>query len=522
MARNSEDLDTMMRSLVDDRIDEISSGSDKGSDPGPIDDEEQIEGLFSRCSSQEGYYGKVYRKFPVPAEFGSRPVFLVDLPQPEAIDDIESELLRLGQANLWPDGLYEVKLFKRGESGVRKARRMALQFPKPGSAAAMGTSAPPINPFETLTQTAKVIKELQGASAPNNPIPSASPEAILTAVTEAYKAGIEVSRGNGNGENKIFEIIKAVKELAPPPEPPKSPNLLELVQALGALSKHNNPPPLPQEDFFDKLIKLKAAGFLGSESPKEDATAKALDMLGSIIPLVQNLSGGGGGGDNTSTAIELIRQLAPQAGKIIENVTGTINNAIGLKAKAMSSMSQTPSMEYAPYSEPSRAVVPVQPSYMDPYKPSDMNSDYHGAPITITPGETIPVQPNSPTISPEEEAMFGFFRKFRSAIESSDPKFYPELKSVLQGVVPPDTFTQIVEGTVPVSAISDKIRPYGGEFFSLPPAQKYMQDFIGWMQSNEITGACKQCSDEYIYDTLEQIAVDNVCMSCGGEIAPKG
>lgn len=520
MARNSEDLDSMMRSLVDDRIDEISSGSDKGSDPGPIDDEEQIEGLFSRCSSQEGYYGKVYRKFPVPAEFGSRPVFLVDLPQPEAIDDIESELLRLGQANLWPDGLYEVKLFKRGESGVRKARRMALQFPKPGSASATGASTPTINPFETLTQTAKVIKELQGASAPNNQAPSASPEAILAAVTEAYKAGIEVSKGNGNGENKIFEIIKAVKELAPPPEPPKSPNLLELVQALGALSKHNNPPVSQnQDDFFDKLIKLKAAGFLGSDTPKEDSTAKALEMLGSIIPLVQTL-GGGGGGDNTSTAIELIRQLAPQAGKIIENVTGTINNAIGLKAKAMSSVSQGGPMEYIPYPEPSRAVVPVQPSYMDPYKPSDVNSDF-SVPLTITPGETIPVQPVSPTISPEEEAMFGFFKKFRLAIESNDSSFYPELRGVLQGIVPPDVFTQIVEGTVPVAMISDKIRPYGGEFFSLPPAQKYMQDFIGWMQSNEVTGKCKQCGDEYIYDSLEQIKSDNKCNSCGGEVVAK-
>ena len=74
---------------------------------------------------------------------------------------------------------------------------------------------------------------------------------------------------------------------------------------------------------------------------------------------------------------------------------------------------------------------------------------------------------------------------------------------------------------IPVSMISDKIRPYGGEFFSLPPSQKYMAEFVNWLRANEVIGACKQCGNEYIYDSVEQIAVDNKCMSCSGEIIAK-
>lgn len=481
-----------------------------------VEEDRIIDELLASVPQNQGYYLKLYKEIR-PNDFELK----LRIDSFDNWSDMEWEITNLVRAytlkspQKWGSGHYRVIVWREG--GVRGPKFKpldfhvdALEMPINEGVHTNGNDGKEVDKLKDLSE---LVKTIQGI------YPQVQPGEIQAKIFDAFKAGIDAKAqsvqtdianqaANTLSTNQLMlELIKRRDVDAVDNKPSEMTTLLSII-----LPKLLDKPTPKEDDFLDKLVKLKSVGLLGDDKPKEDSMTKALETLSTIIPLVKSLGGGGDSNESGSVLIELVRQLAPQAGKIIGDVTGTINNAIGLKAKTIvPNVSNNAPNDYVNV-EPT-ALVPSQPTYMDPYKPSELNS-FSDVPITT------PIQTNQ-VRSPEEEAMFGFFSKFRKAIESNDANFYPELKGVLQGVVPPDTFTQIVEGTVPVSMISDKIKPYGGDFFASPQAQKYITDFIGWMRANEVIGACKQCSSEYIYDSVEQIAADNVCMSCGGEIVAK-
>lgn len=475
-----DSFDKMIDEMVSEKIENVSLNPE-GTDAGPINDEEQVSELFSRCNSNEGFYIKIYRRFPVPKEYGSRPVFLLDLTQPEAIEDLESELLRVGQQMSWPDGLYEAKLFKRGEPGIQAARRIPLQFPKtpissPGISGVHNNGSS--SAFETLSQTAKLIKELQEASGPGTQQGSSvKPEAILAAVTEAYRAGIEASKASssGNPPPSVLEIMKVMKELAPPQ--PSHDTLAPILQGIVAplLAKLTAPAPLPQAqpDFLSIMMKMKELGLFGAK--ETDPTTKALEILGSLAPILQGMGGGGGG--ETSALVEVIRVLGPQMGKIVSDVTGTVREAISAKTQIPS----TPSVPYTP------------------------------------PRPTQSLPPQVPQQTEQEKEMFKLLAEVKRAILSMDQSYYPKLQELLMSNIDETTYESLMNGTIPIDTIISQLKPYAPEADS-PNARQYFNEFVSWAKEREVEGVCKACGETFTYISKEDMNKDPKCSVCGGEV----
>ncbi len=488
-----------------------------------VEEDRIIDELLASVPQNQGYYLKLYKEIR-PNDFELK----LRIDSFDTWSDMEWEITNLVRAytlkspQKWGSAHYRVIVWREG--GVRGPKFKPLDFHVDALELATnegvhsnGNDGKEVDKLKDLSE---LVKTIQGI------YPQVNPGEIQSQVFDAFKAGIDAKSqsvqtdianqtANQLSTNQLMlELIKRKDTDAVNNKPSELTTLLSII-----LPKLLDKPVPKEDDFLDKLIKLKAAGVLGDDKPKEDSTTKAIELLGTLLPLVKSL-GGGDGNESGSVLIELVRQLAPQAGKIIGDVTGTINNAIGLKSKSMTppltNVSDNPPINYEPVKS-----IPKQPDYMDPYKPSDplagLNSQMHTSETYGTPTKNIASAPINTQRSPEEEAMFSFFSKFKSAIESNNVTFYPELKGVLQGVVPPDIFTQIVEGTIPVSVISDKIKPYGGDYFSSQQAQAYMTNFVEWMHSNEVVGKCQICYQEFVYDSKEQLESDNKC-SCGGEI----
>lgn len=472
----------MIDKMITDKI-EDKSPPGEGTDVGPIDDEEQISGLFSRCASNEGFYLKVYRRHPVPKEMGGRPVFLLDITQPEVIEDLESELLRIGQQMMWPDGLYEAKLFKRGEPGIQGARRMALQFPKtpissPGILGVPNNGS--ANAFETLSQTAKLIKELKEASdsGPSTHPASVNPESIMAAVTEAYKAGISASQGNQNNSSSILEIVKVLKELAPPQ--PKGPDILSILKEVGAFSS-----PKKDDDFFEKLLKMKELGLFGSTVPAPDPTAKALELLTSMLPLVQSLGGGGG---ETSPVTELIRVLGPQAGKMVEDITSTVKDVIAHKTKPVNPQTRPSSVPPVPV--PGKEIREIE---------SDDEKEER------TKGEGD---------------MMKLLTEVKTAVLNYDTTYFPKLQEVVISNMEDEVYDNLINGLVPVDNIIAQMKPFAGPEIDSPQARNYLEEFISWAKAREVEGVCGNCGEMFTFFNIEELGKDSKCQNCEGEIKP--
>ncbi len=532
-------FDEMVKEMIDDKVEGVIRNKED-IETGPIDDEEQVSDLFSRAPSSEGFYIKIYRRSPVPKEYGSRPVFLLDLPQPESIDDIESELLRLGQQMSWVDGLYEAKLFKRGEPGVRASRRMPLQFPKiqvsiPG-APSNGTHSA----FETLSQTAKLIKELTQTTS-ENPGSTVNPENIMKAVSEAYKAGVDAaSNKQVTPPIDIVALVSAIKQLAPPQ--PKDPDTLNVLKELGVFNKT---PEVPRENLLDTLTKLKEVGLLKDSTPQqvnqpsildqlaqlktlgllkdnsipqEDSLSKTLDTVTKLLPLIQNFGGNSGGEEKSSALIEIIRILGPQVGKIVGDLTSTVKDIVTVKNGG------TPSPVPQPPPQIQRPTNTFPPPQQNPYQ---------SPPTNVVEVEENPIEPlpttevvrreeviNPTTISQttslnkeEEEQVFKVIKDIRKAITTQDTNFYPTLQGLILNSMPEETYESLISGDMGVDVIIEKAKLYIPELNS-PEGRSYLENFITWAKNEELQVECKVCNEPVTFLNREEFERDPNCPDC--------
>jgi len=453
--------------------------------------------LFSRIPPDQGFYVKVYKRAPVPKEYGNRPLFLLDIQQPDLIQDMEAELLRLAKIHGWGDGVYDVKLFKHGEPGVREAMRITIQLPSspPISSIPSDPNAPQVDVFAQLQNTAKLINELTRAASPQNNNPQ-NTETVVRAVTDAYRAGVETAKTSAptptpaQAPFNFLDLLKALKELAPPPKP--EPDMLKIVHDILAMA----PKPQPvakndDNDFFHKLVLLKEAGLLGAQPTSSvDPTTKAIELLSSLLPLMNMMNGGGGGGKSepTSVAVELIRTLAPQVGKVVGDVTSTINRAIDAKTNP-------PLRRASPVTS-----APIHSELLGPQSPSGVS------------------EIEMPNVSTLETPMLPIFRPIKEAIEVRDVSYFPKLQEIILKYGSEDTFEDLIDGKFTIDQLAEYIRPIGGEFFTSEPAKIYFTDFLTWaraQRAQEIEVKCPTCNAEFFFDSKEALALEPACPECG-------
>lgn len=472
----AKDVDDVVRSMSRDR----ASGDDEGQlltppegqvvDPGSSE-EDAMANLFSHVPPEEGYYIKVYRRAPVPKEHGNRPVFLADISNPDLIVDIDSEILKLAKQHGWCDGVYEAKLFKQDVPGIQAWRRVAIQVPVPATAPTSPDGTPiagAADPLQSITQALKVLKEFYGP-VPSGGSVSPDPAAIVKAVTEAYRAGVEtqVRKEGDHSSDTLLAMARVLKELAPPSTHTPGSELIPLLKELGLIHR---PAPAPAPDLVGLLVKLKE--LLPPPKAEEDRTDKTLDLVTRLVPLLQSLSGGTG--EAPSAVVELIRAVAPQAGQMVTDITTTINNAIAAKTGN-------------PVRQPPRAVV---------------------APV--------------PELPPQQELpMLPVFQAIKTAAESNDVAFFPQLEQLLRQITTHEQFDQIIARQLSADTILDQVRQWGGDFFVTPTAKVYFENYITWAgqrKASVVVGACDKCGVDYEFESKEEFDKEHTCPECKEEL----
>jgi len=447
---------------------------------GPVDPADQIADAFSHVPPNEGYYYKIYRRQPVPKEYGNRPMFLLDIQQPELVEDLESELLHLAKLNGWSDGLYEIQLIKKGEPGIKKARRMAIQVPQVTS-----TQGAPFNGgdgggYTNLLAIAKLLKDLTATTPQPTSAPAANPETVLKALSDAYKTGLEASKTGQKPEPTLLELMKVVKEFTPPTPPAaQSADMLKVILQSGLIQNKNS-----EDDFLVKLVRLKEAGLLGA-TPAADPNSQlsgAVNLLTTLLPLIERL-GGGGGGEKTTLGVELIRTLGPQVGKIVSDVTGSLNKAIDLKADT---------------------------GKVKPRKPPTMDS------ITedMLPRDIPSIRDEVKTF---EAPMIPLLKPVQDAIEAGDKNFFPQLETLLLQYGNYQTYDSILSGKYTIDQVADYISRFGGNYFVTPQAKAYFTEFVAWgqeKQAKEVVGYCEKCNEETVFESKEELLANPNCPEC--------
>lgn len=524
-------------------------------EPGPISEEETIADLFSHIPADEGFYIKVYKRYPIPKEYGDRPMFMLDIEQPDLVQDVESELLKLARKFKWSDGVYDVKLYKRGEPGEQACRRVTLQVPSiPEEEEKKSDSG---NTFDNLQKAATLIKELTPSTTTAPTATTATdPVAVVRTIADAYKAGTESANSGSTG---IAEIAKAVKELAPP-RPQEGPDLLTVLKEVGNLfqqKKTENPldtlrqmkeagliggndknslqeletlakigvlkPPAPPEDplaslkklkeaglipdhkekgdSLDILLKMKEAGFLPTSNHAKSALGdlKALAELGLIRPPVQEEPGA-----QFAKALELVTTLMPLVSKgeggpslgaeLIRVLGPQLGGIVENVTGAINNVVAA------------KARMPLQNRRANisqrPQRPQKEIGDHRK--------EQKGGEPLVPMLQP-----------IQKAITLNDKGFYPSLKEILVGIAGADAYAQLVAGQLPVEELVAQAKNWGlrGNI------EGYFRDFLRWAalnrtESTEIIKTCSACQAQYAYDSKEEWDKDTVrkCEACEGSL----
>ncbi len=491
-------------------------------DRGETDQEAEVATLLSHVTPDKGYYLKLYKRYPIPKEYGNKPVFLLDIEQPELIQDLESETLKLAKAYGWSDGIYEVKLYQKNVPGLQGSRRITIQVPpvavQPPLNGAQPGSVPGVDPFTQFQNAVKLVREFTG---PNGRV-DADPTQMLKVVTDAFKAGADsrpapASDPQQTQQPSVLEMIKAVKELAPPSNSHQpGPDLLVALKELGAILF----PQTKKEDPLDILIKMKQAGLIPDASAKQgNAIEDAIKLLTTMAPLMESFGGGGG---SSSTAVEVLKVLGPQLGEVVEKVTGTINNVIAFKA----------------------GTAGLNPP---------------GANVRIT----KPTPPGG-AIEPPKITNHPLIKELYIAIEKNDHNYFPKLiHGVGYWVENGDQYLQaMITDAMSFEQVMDFLIQLGGEYFRQGKAADYVKAFIDWYKramgsiatganevpspttaiQTEITGTvepdadkvsktlvtaqCDKCFELFEFDSKEAFMADNkICdnqdaenQTCAGKL----
>lgn len=489
------DLDTMVQQMAQEKVKEAiaESGFVQPPEPSPEPpssaEEDHIVSLIQRIPAGEGYYFKVYRKHPVPREYGNRPVFLMDLQNPESINDLEAECSELAKKFSWPDGIYEVRLFKTGEPGCQGTWTISLEVPKPAPLTLPSTFSSPgggTNPFEHLSQTAEFITQLADKVGGGRQNPSET----FKVASDAFKQGMEVSGRTAQTQTDPVGLVKAIVDAARSLAPQRS-DTKDLIEALKEAGFGRE-----KDDFLDKMIKLKEVGFLPGNQP--DMTDKLLNIVTALAPLM------GGGGEKTSPVVELIRVLGPQVAPIVKDITDTAKQAIAARSGAPIQVGTTPGV-------PPPALPPAPGS---------------------SPGETPRVPVPRPDIP--EESMLPVFKVILMNARQKREIFYPELKEILTGSLPGPRYEAIISGAVPLEDFMEELVPYVGANFDAPVVKEYFQAFIAWVNASKkpaappsppppsevVTGKCSKCGALFDYPNKAAWEADKSCddPNCFGEI----
>ncbi|MEK6830120.1 MAG: hypothetical protein AABY15_08450, partial [Nanoarchaeota archaeon] len=346
-----EALQTAVQEQVEDAIEHISTEETPSpNDAETFQQEQQIERrlhrALSRFPSSKGYYGKVYKQNP-----GGGFTFLWILEQLEDIEDPEITIRQLMTDNGWSGGIYTLKVHKRGSSKDWETYTTTIAAaPVPAVAASTVVSS---GQQPTLDQVADFIEKTRKIT--NDPSQQYPPEMITKladTLKDALKIGVETVRGSSSESLKPTDVLIAMTALVEKIQAKSQPerNDIQLFGQMIQLFKELQPSPAvepahvetAEDDFWDKLLKLKELGVIKFAGEVKDDTIDQITKISQLVAALQSFTGGGG---NTSTAGELIRVIGPHVPEIVKDITGAVR---GVTDYASARLGKMPSRQLSP------------------------------------------------------------------------------------------------------------------------------------------------------------------------------
>lgn len=315
MPKRATVIDEMLEEAVDKKVekkleDMFSEGEEESTAERIKEDElkEEHEKIFEldkviKSTLNDSYhYGKLYKVDPLNPR---RPIFLENLQDLTAIDDVETFIQRLAIQKGWEDGLYRIAFFLKNpksqfESGMRKQLDFNISVPENKKY----TETRHESPLNSVRESAELIKTVREAiGATQLPVNPSDPKIIA----DTFKMGVDAIKNNlpqGQSQNTL-EILTA---------------LMPLITSLLQRPKESS--------LLEQIAALKQAGFIPEQKEESGLSSKIVEIA--LTRLIE-----GSGGEAPSVGVELVRQLAPAVPGMIDRITGTINNVLQYKNPVM-------------------------------------------------------------------------------------------------------------------------------------------------------------------------------------------
>lgn len=535
-----------IKNLIAQEIKNLENGDDEKDEeyqprfiesPTKIDAEERvIDELLASVPKNSGYYLKLSKEIR-PNEFELK----LRVDNYDAWSDLEWEITNLVRSytlkspHKWGSGHYRVIIWREG--GVRGPKFKPIDFyidaqedinmnmTNTNVNSNVNVSADVQEKVkEQFASFSELIKTLQVLN------PTASPADIQGKIFDAFKSGldaktqsmqVDTAKDVANQSQMTAILLELIRQNNKPVSPPPTNDTLiaQLIQALTAKNQIQS----VEKDPLDMLIKLREAGILTPPVQPVDSVTKAFEIINTMLPMMQGLSGGGTGDSTIST---IIKTVGPQISKIIGDVTGTINKAIDAKLtvnKNISSMSTHSELLRHESNILSNSNENLDENVYGeiPISPYDNVDIPLNEPVNIQPN--VPPQQNVNASGGNGMEYIKFLNGLKKAIHVNDPNFFPSLEDALMSVTSEENYDKLVSGETPVELAAQQIVKFGGAYFGSPQALKYYNSFVQWarnQKASEYAIKCQNCQEDNVYasqeyfNTLTSESEDAHCINC--------
>lgn len=524
-----------------------------GSSTKAVEEDRIIDELLASVPKNQGYYLKLYKEIR-PNDFELK----LRVDNFENWSDLEWEITNIIRAyteknlNRWGSGHYRVIIWREG--GVRGPKFKPLDFfvdaqealtnnNGNGNGQSATLSQDDINnkireQFTSFGELVKTMKEMN---------PSQSTTDIQASIFDAFKTGLNIKEQTANNEtqkeiakenNNTQVMIELIRQQAAKPQDNLTAVLPELIKTLrgndeprqdksmelllALLPKLMERREEPKQDPLDTLIKLKQAGLIpDAQQNPSDQLSKTIEMLSSIVPLVQNFSGGG---EKPSMFLEVLKILGPQVGKVVGDLTGTVKQVIAAKSGGAPPNKQNPVpntqevVQQNPINPP--LTSQVQQSKLEGDNPADPYRSDNGLGKHNYDGLAMQVPDPNNTITnnqQNEELMFGLIGKIKKALQQQDKAFYPELQEMILSNIEPEVYDKLINKEISIDYIIENGKGYISEL-TLPATRPYLEDFVVWAKQREVIKKCPTCQEETTFISQEEYEENNLCSTCNGTL----
>lgn len=470
--------------------------------PPPSEDDLMIDSIIRSIPSWETCYAKVYKSRPLPT--GAKGAVLMgEIPDLHGISDLESYVRNLARDNNWGIGGYLVTIFQKKGNISQDKINLPIEISYDEKPVISTTKQPDFK--EQLKENAEFLKstkELVKEFLPQQPAMNQTD--IIKSQVDAFRSGIEAQRSVTpsptipTSENQFLDALKFLKESGMLKESGNGQEMqmlqtLRLLKEMGLISQPGQA-AAQEKDLFSEIAKLKEVGLIklpADEKPEDtmSSVSKVMELVSALTPLL-----GGLGGEKTSATIELIRVLGPQVPKIVENITGTIN-----QVAEVSKMKISAKMGLRPHELAKLAEKKIER-------------------IENVKAESIQSQPEriEPQMSKERNPLI---QELLLAVENNDQEFFPRLEELMITYIGPHIFDVLIDGSISVDTFLNSFSHMVSESSLISEKSKvYLSTFLEWYQRNETIAKCTTCNAEFTYENQQAFEEDTKLCDCGGTL----